>query len=888
MSEHRSHGEEFGAAAVIEGVLAAVERPACLCTADGRIACWNDDLCETLALAPGEIEDTQLASLVDCEEPPVDRAIETGTEATVSGTVSVEGDVRPCLVTSRPLAAAAIDGAVVTLSLGGEDGEGVWSLYGASVDSDASGEYVYAVDTDGMVQAVGGGFASETGVSADEITGQHVHLLASEGVLSRQTIEQLEYRLEALCKTDRTQATFNSRTTDGKEQITEHRLNALHHRGEVVGAVGVARDVTERVQTTEALRESHARLSSIIENLPAVVLVVGTDGTVEHFRGSGIERMGYDRQAVLGTNIEDFDEAAAGVTEHCERALDGEEIEATVEINGRTLKAFFEPLDRGGRRVGTVATAVDITERKERQREVAEREERLRTVVDSSPDPILLKDTSGEYQLVNEATIELTGVDRETFVGSTPADIFSEEHAEQIRAETERVLAEATPKTTQQTLSLPGGERTFLTTRAPHYGPDGEIQGTVSVSRDVTERQRQQDQLETLAQIQQLIHESVGALADVTTQAEIKTTVCERLGGSEFYELAWIGTRASSSQVIEPDTQAGIAAEYVEEITVTVDPSESGRGPAGRAYRTGEVCVTTDVDDDPDFERWRDLALEHGLRSVAGVPLTHGSTTHGVLVVYSDRPAGFSDRELAAFETLGETVGFALSAAQNRRLLESERVQTLEFEISGDSVFTDASTAHDCRFVFEGAIGTGSGQTVCYMTAAGIDGATAAEVASASPQVERCSRLDGGESQFEVLVTDSYFDRLADLGARGTRIVVEDGVTHVVAQAPVDLEVRRVSEALAADGAGVEIATRREGEPTDTGWRATATHGTVGNRLTDRQRAVLRAAYYSGYYEWPRETDAEGLADSLDIATTTLLQHLRKGHGHILAALFDS
>ena len=61
-----------------------------------------------------------------------------------------------------------------------------------------------------------------------------------------------------------------------------------------------------------------------------------------------------------------------------------------------------------------------------------------------------------------------------------------------------------------------------------------------------------------------------------------------------------------------------------------------------------------------------------------------------------------------------------------------------------------------------------------------------------------------------------------------------------------------------------------------------------GGTLSARQAEVVELALDHGYFEWPRETDAETLADSLGVASTTLLQHLRKGHGRVLEAMFDS
>jgi predicted DNA binding protein len=52
--------------------------------------------------------------------------------------------------------------------------------------------------------------------------------------------------------------------------------------------------------------------------------------------------------------------------------------------------------------------------------------------------------------------------------------------------------------------------------------------------------------------------------------------------------------------------------------------------------------------------------------------------------------------------------------------------------------------------------------------------------------------------------------------------------------------------------------------------------------LSSRQAEVLELAYEAGYFDWPRDTDAETLADQLDISHTTFLEHLRKAEKKII------
>ena len=52
--------------------------------------------------------------------------------------------------------------------------------------------------------------------------------------------------------------------------------------------------------------------------------------------------------------------------------------------------------------------------------------------------------------------------------------------------------------------------------------------------------------------------------------------------------------------------------------------------------------------------------------------------------------------------------------------------------------------------------------------------------------------------------------------------------------------------------------------------------------LTPRQRQAYELARRNGYYEWPRETNVQELADELGVAKTTFLEHLRSAENYLL------
>jgi len=58
--------------------------------------------------------------------------------------------------------------------------------------------------------------------------------------------------------------------------------------------------------------------------------------------------------------------------------------------------------------------------------------------------------------------------------------------------------------------------------------------------------------------------------------------------------------------------------------------------------------------------------------------------------------------------------------------------------------------------------------------------------------------------------------------------------------------------------------------------------------LTAEQREALLLAYQSGYYEFPRQTDLEGLAAEFGIARQSFSDRLRRGHKNLIANTLDN
>lgn len=156
--------------------------------------------------------------------------------------------------------------------------------------------------------------------------------------------------------------------------------------------VGVGIDIAERVRAEDALRDSEARLNSILRVAPTGIGVV-VNRVITEANSKLCEMIGYSREELLGKSSrilyptqEEFDfvglekyrmikEHGTGTVQTYWRRKDGRIIDILLSST---------PLDPEKISAGVTFTALDVTERNRAERALLESEENLRLAIDTS------------------------------------------------------------------------------------------------------------------------------------------------------------------------------------------------------------------------------------------------------------------------------------------------------------------------------------------------------------------------------------------------------------------------------------------------------------------------------------------------------------------------
>ncbi|MEF8790921.1 MAG: bacterio-opsin activator domain-containing protein [Haloarculaceae archaeon] len=705
-----------------------------------------------------------------------------------------------------------------------------------------------------------------------------------------------------------------------------------NERGDLVSIVVEGIDVTEQVTLERDLRRSEELHRVTLNNMTDTVLITDEDGEYTYVCPNVHFIFGYTAEeirdrgtidALLGEDLFDRGElAAAGVLKNIECTVtDKAGREHTLLVNVREVSI----------QDGTILYSCrDITKRKQREEALTSLQETAREflyaethqeiaqhVVDDVPS-VLGLDASAVYLFdvdaneIRPAAHSRTMTERHGPLPTVHADgetlpsysfvedetlVFEDVHA------ADRLDNPATDL--RSAMYIPLGNHGVLVAGSAEVGVFDEVTQELAdllaasaeaaldrVAREARlreqdrELQRRNEQLTALNRISDTIREIDQAMVRAETQEEIDHTVCERLTDTDRFEFAWIGSVDPATDTVEPRAWAGAEQGYLDGRSVAVAASETE--PAGRTAATGEVTLVNNVAAGLRDAPWRSDALTRDFLSVLSIPLVYNDLRHGVLTVYADTKDAFDGTARAVLSELGETVASALSAIERKHALLTTSMTRVEFAIEDPTFLLSrlARTA-ECTLSYDGGIQHTSAGEGVFVTVEDADVRTVAETAADMAAIDDVTRISGDGPEGGVLrlgLSGPFLAlELADHGAIFREATADPTATTLVVDVPESIDARNITRLVRETFSTVELERKRTlelGSDRDL-------HSQFLADLTERQLEVLRTAYYSGYFESPRENSGEEVAKTLDISPPAFYQHVRTVQRKLFAALFE-
>ena len=283
--------------------------------------------------------------------------------------------------------------------------------------------------------------------------------------------------------------------------------------------------LTSAADSTPNSSAELTRLDALLEAVPLALAVFDGSLALVATNARYRELTGLEATQALGRSIYDaFPNALADLTEQVDIATGGVPV-VSVRVpfqhrGGRRLvEATFTPLaDARGSR-GVLFAGSDVTEREELREDLARSVAQLESIFDVLPDSVRVVDADGgtvrtnsqaqqEHAPARPQTLrELWQLDRPRTLGGTT--LFVHEHPTARALRGERVRGE-----TLEVRRGPAGTPAVIEVNSnPLYDPHRRVRGAVTVERDVTERTRLQQRVQTEAErLERMVQERTGEL----------------------------------------------------------------------------------------------------------------------------------------------------------------------------------------------------------------------------------------------------------------------------------------------------------------------------------------------------------------------------------------
>ena len=365
----------------------------------------------------------------------------------------------------------------------------------------------FAIDTSGQVIAWNRAMEKMTGVSAGDMLGKGAYEYAIPFYRERRPIlidlifgsqEMVAGKYPYIRKEgDRYfSEIFIPHLNGGKGAHLWFTASPLYDTaGRIVGGIESIRDITERKQTEEALRESEENYRHLFENATEGILIAQDDRLVR-VNPLLAEMLGHPAGYIMARPFTDFihpDDREMVQDRHIRRML-GEDIPRRYEfrvINGEGAVRWAEitatRITWSGR-PASLSYIVDITERRRAEEALLESQENYRRIVDTAAEGIWQIDEQSRITYVNRRMADMLGYTHGEMVGADVTSFMPPgEHVDSVFRKDQQRKG-VVDHFERQYIRKDGSILWTRVAITPIIGSDGTYHGSFAMLSDITDR----------------------------------------------------------------------------------------------------------------------------------------------------------------------------------------------------------------------------------------------------------------------------------------------------------------------------------------------------------------------------------------------------------------
>lgn len=349
---------------------------------------------------------------------------------------------------------------------------------------DNTKDFIYAVDTDGIILYANKTLCKYYGYKANELIGQHISILSQDKQLnlSKRRIDQIK---------NSKQLTYTAVTVTKNNHPFQTECNSTYVRiDDKDTIITVSRDITERVKLEENLKNTTSTLTTLLQAIPDYVQIIDSQKKLKYINK---EMTRYNSQ--MGSRQEDiFPKDIAEIHNKYLKQIDktGKPVvlvESLLDKNNNELwveHRAFPLLDKVSGKSDYLILSRDFTNEKRQKEHIQNLQAILDTLFINSRDFCYVLDLNGKITMLNKAASTMMNKTEAELIGKTLKELNFTHH-EAISQEVQEVLRTKKPLNKTYSTVLGGKIYHINVLRIPIFNTSGEVTSIFCVGHDVTD-----------------------------------------------------------------------------------------------------------------------------------------------------------------------------------------------------------------------------------------------------------------------------------------------------------------------------------------------------------------------------------------------------------------
>ncbi|HEX7364991.1 MAG TPA: PAS domain S-box protein [Dehalococcoidia bacterium] len=296
------------------------------------------------------------------------------------------------------------------------------------------------------------------------------------------------------------------RTKAGQIRLIESTVVSITWDGKPAN-LNLIRDITERYQVEEAIRQSEKKYRSILEDIREGYWEVDLAGNFVSYNNAISRLVGLSQDELRGQNYrtytaaEDVDKVYEGFNQVYRTGKPVRNMQYKIVHKDGSQRfaetSVFPQKDDKGKTIGFRGVSHDITERKQIEETLRQSQERYQALFDRSPDFVYLHDLEGNFMDANDKALELLGYDRKDIQNLNFANLLSEDQLPKAFTTLQEIIKTGTQRQPLEfRLRRKDGSLIDVETTESAIYRGEEIYAIQGIARDLTERRRLQERFE--------------------------------------------------------------------------------------------------------------------------------------------------------------------------------------------------------------------------------------------------------------------------------------------------------------------------------------------------------------------------------------------------------